>query len=156
MTSFKILITKTLVAATRSFCSAIMFESIRSTLSKSFMFFLKGRRWFTTAGWSNFCTLVGHFSKLFEFAGLNQLKTPIFVPKSGCFLKKKNNSYFRPKIRVFSKKKVFIWNWSCDRQGLCKIVPQARSWTTLYSALTFSAQFYAGHCFCYHTCNRYK
>ena len=41
------------------------------------------------AGWSNFCTLVGHFSKLFEFAGLSQLKTLIFVPKSGCSLKKK-------------------------------------------------------------------
>ena len=61
-------------------------------------------------GWSNFCTLVGHFSKLFEFAGLNRLKTPIFVPKSGCSLKKKKkrsslgiglrNSYFRPKIIV--------------------------------------------------------
>ena len=40
-------------------------------------------------GWSNFCTLVGHFSKLFEFAGLSRLKIPIFVPKSGCSLKKK-------------------------------------------------------------------
>ena len=65
------------------------------------------------AGWSNFCTLVGHFSKLFEFAGLSRLKTPILVPKSGCSLKKKRfslgiglqNFYFRPKIRVFSKKK---------------------------------------------------
>ena len=64
------------------------------------------------AGWSNFCTLVGHFSKLFEFAGLSRLKIPIFVPKSGCSLKKKKalgiglqNSYFRSKIRVFSKKK---------------------------------------------------
>ena len=50
------------------------------------------------AGWSNFCTLVGHFSKLFEFAGLSRLKIPIFVPKSGCSLKK--------------KKKVFTWNRS--------------------------------------------
>ena len=66
-------------------------------------------------GWSNFCTLVGHFSKLFEFAGLSRLKTPIFVPKSGCSLKKKKkrssigidlqNSYFRPKIIAFFKKK---------------------------------------------------
>ena len=87
-----------------------------------------------------------YFSKLFEFAGLSRLKTPIFVPKSefskkkkglhlesvckipifvpksGCFSKKKKrsstgiglqNSYFRPKIRVFSKKKkVFNWNRS--------------------------------------------
>ena len=52
-----------------------------------------------TPGWSNFCTLVGHFSKLFEFAGLSRLKIPIFVPKSGCSLKKK-------------KKKVFTWNRS--------------------------------------------
>ena len=51
------------------------------------------------SGWSNFCTLVGHFSKLFEFAGLSRLKIPIFVPKSGCSLKKK-------------KKKVFTWNRS--------------------------------------------
>ena len=34
----------------------------------------------------------GHFSKLFEFAGRNRLKTPIFVPKSGCSLKKKRSS----------------------------------------------------------------
>ena len=40
-------------------------------------------------GWSNFCTLAGHFSKLFEFAGRNRLKPPTFVPKSGCSLKKK-------------------------------------------------------------------
>ena len=53
--------------------------------------------WFKP-GWSNFCTLVGHFSKLFEFAGLSRLKIPIFVPKSGCSLKK--------------KKKVFTWNRS--------------------------------------------
>ena len=48
-------------------------------------------------------------------------KIPIFDPKSGCSLKKKRssleigpqNSYFRPKIRVFSKKKkVFNWNRS--------------------------------------------
>ena len=49
------------------------------------------------SGWSNFCTLVGHFSKLFEFAGLSRLKIPIFVLKSGCSLK---------------KKKVFTWNRS--------------------------------------------
>ena len=41
------------------------------------------------SGWSNFSTLVGHFSKLFEFARLNRLKTLIFVSKSGCSLKKK-------------------------------------------------------------------
>ena len=41
------------------------------------------------SGWSNFCTLVGHFSKLFEFAGLSRLKTPIFVPKSEFSKKKK-------------------------------------------------------------------
>ena len=40
-------------------------------------------------GWSNFCTLVVHFSKLIEFAGLNRLKALIFVSKSGCSLKKK-------------------------------------------------------------------
>ena len=50
---------------------------------------------FSKPGWSNFCTL--HFSKLFEFAGLSRLKIPIFVPKSGCSLK---------------KKKVFTWNRS--------------------------------------------
>ena len=80
-----------------------------------------------SSGWSNFCTLVGHFSKLFEFAGLSRLKIPIFVPKSGCSLKKKKrsllgiglqNSYFRSKIRCSLKKKkkkkkmVFTWNRS--------------------------------------------
>ena len=40
-------------------------------------------------GWSNFCTLVGHFSKSFEFAGLSRLKTPIFVPRSHSVLQKK-------------------------------------------------------------------
>ena len=49
----------------------------------------KVRQTSTMAGWSNFCTLVGHFSKLFEFAGLSRLKIPIFVPKSECSLKKK-------------------------------------------------------------------
>ena len=32
------------------------------------------------------------------------------------------NSYFRPKIIAFSKKKVAA---ACNRQDLCKIVPQA-------------------------------
>ena len=41
---------------------------------------------------TGFSTLVGHFSKLFEFAGLSRLKIPIFVPKSGCSLKKKRSS----------------------------------------------------------------
>ena len=69
---------------------------------------------FSRTGWSNFCTLVGHFSKLFEFAGLSRLKIPIFVPKSGCSLKKKkvftwNRSpkfLFWRKIIAFSKKKL--------------------------------------------------
>ena len=74
------------------------------------------------SGWYNFCTPVGHFSKLFEFASRIRLKTSIFVPKSGCSLKKKKRSslgiglqnfYFRPKVRVFSKKKkVFTRNRS--------------------------------------------
>ena len=66
---------------------------------------------FITPGWFNFCTLVGHFSKL--FAGLNRLKTPIFVPKSGCSLKKKVFTWYRsPKFPFSSQKKVFTWNWS--------------------------------------------
>ena len=118
------------------------------------------------SGWFNFCTLVGHFSKLFEFAGLNRLKTFIFLLKSGCFLKKKGlhlesiseirifvpksrcfpkkkkrsslgidfrNSYFHRKIIAFSKKRVAA---ACDRQDLCKIVPRARSWTTLTYIMT--------------------
>ena len=56
---------------------------------------------------------MGHFSKLFEFAGLSRLKIPIFVPKSGCSLKKKrvftwNRSakfLFSFQNQVFSKKK---------------------------------------------------
>ena len=73
------------------------------------------------SGWSNFCTLVGHFSKLFEFAGLSRLKIPIFVPKLGCSSKKKvftwNQSakfLFSFQNQVFSKKKkkVFTWNRS--------------------------------------------
>ena len=62
------------------------------------MMFLHNEYCPSISGWSNFCTLVGHFSKLFEFAGLSRLKIPIFVPKSGCSLKK--------------KKKVFTWNRS--------------------------------------------
>ena len=50
---------------------------------------LSSRARFIRSGWSNFCTLVGHFLKLFEFAGLNRLKTLIFVPNSGFSLKKK-------------------------------------------------------------------
>ena len=71
-------------------------------------------------GWSNFCTLVGHFSKLFEFAGLSRL-----------------NTYFRPKIIAFSKKKK---KSSLDRQDLCKIVPRARSWTTLFYNVALPAE----------------
>ena len=65
------------------------------------------------SGWSNFCTLVGHFSKLFQFAGLKSAKNTYFSPKLRVFSKKKRSSFgidlqnscFRPKIRVFSKKK---------------------------------------------------
>ena len=72
-------------------------------------------------GWSNFCTLVGHFSELFEFAGLSRLKTPIFVPKSEFFKKKKGlhlESVYKIPIFVpksgcsLKKKKVFNWNRS--------------------------------------------
>ena len=52
-------------------------------------------------GWSNFCTLVGHFSKLFEFAGLSRLKIPIFVPKSGCSLKKKKKGLHSESVCKF-------------------------------------------------------
>ena len=86
------------------------------------------RRLCFKSGWSNFCTLVGHFSKLFEFAGLSRLKIPIFVPKSGCSLKKKKKKVFtwnrspkflfRRKIIAFSKK---ITAAASDRQDLCKI-----------------------------------
>ena len=70
-------------------------------------------------GWSNFCTLVGHFSKLFKFAGRNRLKISIFVPKSGCSLKKKKGLHlesvseipiFVPKSGCSLKKKVFTRN----------------------------------------------
>ena len=47
------------------FCSSLKNEVTRMQYAK--------------LGWSNFCTLVGHFSKLFEFAGLSRLKTLIFV-----------------------------------------------------------------------------
>ena len=73
--------------------------------------------------WSNFCTLVGHFSKLFEFAGLNRLKSFIFVPNSECSLKKKKGLQLESisKIPIFvpksgcslkKRKKVFNWNRS--------------------------------------------
>ena len=118
-----------------------------------------GRNFFKTlpslllvsAGWSNFCTPVSHFSKLFEFAGLSRLKTPIFVPKSGCSLQKKKKGLhlesvckipiFVPKSGCSLKKKkvlesvskisIFAQNHSvlqkkitaaCDRKDLCKIV----------------------------------
>ena len=78
-------------------------------------------------GWSNFCTLVGHFSKLFEFAGLSRLKIPIFVPKSGCSLKKKKGLH----LESVSKIPILAQNHSVlqkkitaaasDRQDLCKI-----------------------------------
>ena len=69
-------------------------------------------------------------------------KIPILVPKSGCSLKKKRSSigidlrssYFRPKIIAFFKKKVAP---TCNRQDLCKIVPRARSWTTLLYIIQF-------------------
>ena len=79
------------------------------------------------SGWSNFCTLVGHFSKLFEFAGLSRLKIPIFVPKSGCSLKKKKGLH----LESVSKIPILAQNHSVlqkkitaaasDRQDLCKI-----------------------------------
>ena len=79
-------------------------------------------------GWSNFCTLVGHFSKLFEFAGLSRLKIPIFVPKSGCSLKKKKKGLH---LESVSKIPILAQNHSVlqkkitaaasDRQDLCKI-----------------------------------
>ena len=78
------------------------------------------------SGWSNFRTLVGHFSKLFEFAGLSRLKIPIFVPKSGCSLKKKGLH-----LESVSKIPILAQNHSVlqkeitaaasDRQDLCKI-----------------------------------
>ena len=58
-------------------------------------------------------SLVGHFTKLFEFAGLNRLKTLIFFSNSGCFLKKKKK----------------VCNWNQLARGACG--PRARSWTTL-------------------------
>ena len=72
------------------------------------------------AGWSNFCTLVGHFSKLFKLAGLNWLKTLIFLPNSGCSLKKKglqSESIFEilifvPKSGCSLKKKKKVFNWN--------------------------------------------
>ena len=79
------------------------------------------QRQYLRTGWSNFCTLVGHFSKLFEFSGLNRQKTIIFVPNSGCSPKKQKrssigidlrNSYFGPKSGCSLKKKVFNWNRS--------------------------------------------
>ena len=71
---------------------------------------------------SNFSTLVGHVSKLFEFAGLNRLKTLIFVSKSGCSLKKKKSLQLEliseipilvPKSGCsLKKKKLCNWNRS--------------------------------------------
>ena len=80
-------------------------------------------------GWSNFCTLVGHFSKLFEFAGLSGLKTLIFVPKVIAFSKKKKGLHLEsvstldslPSARHALLYKVVA---ACDRQDLCKIVPR--------------------------------
>ena len=119
---------------------------------------------YRTSGWSNFCSLVGRFSKLFEFAGLSRLKTPIFVPKLIAFSKKKKGLHLKSiseilifvlKVRAFppSKKSLHLESVStldslpsarhallckvvaaCDRQDLCKIVPRARSWTTLPSS----------------------
>ena len=63
-------------------------------------------------GWSNFCTLVGHFSKLFELAGLSRLETPISQKHSVSPPKKRSslgiglrNTYFCSKNIAFSKKK---------------------------------------------------
>ena len=108
-----------------------------------------------TSGWSNFCTPVGHFSKLFEFAGLNQLKTlifdpnsgcslkkkglqlesiseiPIFFQKSGCSLKKKKRSSIGIELRnSYFRPKIVAFSEkkvaaACNRQDFCKIVPRA-------------------------------
>ena len=82
-----------------------------------------------SSGWSNFSTLVGHFSKLFEFAGLSRLKIPIFVPKLGCSLKKKKKKGLH--LESVSKIPILAQNHSVlqkkitaaasDRQDLCKI-----------------------------------
>ena len=120
-------------------------------VKKCFQFVASITRWF------NFCTLVNHFSKLFDQKNIYFQKK-----KKHHFLKlfDQKNIYFRPKTRLFSKKKkVFTWNRSpkflfssqnhsalqkrkvaaaCHRQDLCKIVPRAacgpraRSWTTLF------------------------
>ena len=63
------------------------------------------------SGWSNFCTLVGHFSKLFEFAGLSRLKTPIFVPNSRCSPKKKKKGL---QLKSISKIPIFVPNSGCS------------------------------------------
>ena len=84
----------------------------------------------------------GPLFKIIRVCRPQPVKTLIFVPNSGCSLKKKKkssigidlrNSYFRPKIMAFSKKKVAA---ACNQQDLCKIVPRARSWTTLSYAMT--------------------
>ena len=81
----------------------------------------------------------GPLFKIIRVCGPQPAKNTYFCPKLRVFSKKKKkrssigidlqNSYFLPKIIAFSEKKVAA---ACNRQDFCKIVPRARSWTTLY------------------------
>ena len=91
----------------------------------------------------------GPLFKIIRLCEPQPAKNTYFCHKLRVFSKKKkrgssigidlSNSYFLPKIIAFSKKKKVAA--ACNRQDLCKIVPQARSWTTLiYSKM----KLYAG------------
>ena len=88
------------------------------------------RQAFGNPGWSNVCSLVGHFSKLFELAGLSRLEIPIFVRKSWRSLKKGFHLESVSTLdSVPSARHALLYKVAaaCDRQDLklCKIVPRA-------------------------------
>ena len=94
-----------------------------------------------------FCPKLRVFSKKKKVFNWNRSSKFLFLSQIRMFSKKKRSSigidlrnfYFRPKIIAFSKKKVVA---ACNRQDLCKIVPRARSWTTLiYIMYMFLSKF---------------
>ena len=91
--------------------------------------------------------------KIIQICRPQLAKNTYFRPKIKMFSKKKKkkrsslgiglqNFYFCRKIIAFSKKKIAA---ACDQQVLCKIVLQARSWTTLTYIMTIPQRPHRPH-----------
>ena len=96
---------------------------------------LKQFHGYYTSGWSNFCTLVSHFSKLFELAGLSRLEIPI-SKKKGLHLESVSTLDSVTSARHALLYKVAA---ACDRQDLnCAKLFRGPSWTTLLYMTKFA------------------